>query len=358
MPDSLRGRLAALFATVLALVLIAYSGAVYLLAVVEPDEQEDAAGQAEAEAARQGLLFALLVTLPFAVVVGAGGALWLTLRGLRPDDVIELADRLGVDQLDLRVPVSTRDPIELRRLAAATNAMLVRLERSVAGLSRFTADAAHELRTPLTRIVTRLETTLRHPRDADALRVALADALDDARALARLTDALLALSRADAGEAVGSGAADVSAVVSDLEDAFAADFAAAGVSFDVDIAADVGAVAGEALWLTRALGNLIDNARKFTPSGGRVRLTAHAVGPLVVIAVEDSGRGIAADERDRVFERFFRSTAVRGRVEGFGLGLSLARDVARACGGDIVVDGSFVGGARLVLTLPRRMAAP
>ncbi len=355
LPDTLRLRLAAWFAAVVGVLLVGYSAVVYVFAVVEPDEAELFGSVVdEAEAAQRGLLFALLATLPVALLAGVGGALWITRRGLRPlDDVVDVADGLGLDRLDVRVDVQPSDPAELRRLGTSMNAMLERLERSVGSLQRFTADASHELRTPLARLITGMETTLRHPRDEQALRTALEEALEDARTVARLADALLALSRADAGEAIAIGSCDVAAVVDDVRDAYEGEFAAAGVAFVVDVDAGAGRVVGDPLWITRALSNLVENARKFTPSGGRVRVVVGVDGEHVVVAVEDSGPGIDAALRERVFERFFRATAVRGSVDGFGLGLPLARDIARSCGGDVVVDGAFVGGARVVLRLAR-----
>ncbi len=355
LPESLRARLALWFGGVLLAVLVGFSAVVFVVAVQEPDH-DDPREADEAREAGERLIFALLATLPVALAAGVGGALAITRRGLRPlDDVVAVAERLAVDRLDLRVALAENAPAEVQRLGTTLNTMVARLERSVSGLQRFTADAAHELRTPLARVILELETTLRHPRDEATLRTAIEDALDETRALGRLADALLALSRADAGElAVVRVDVDLAAVVSGASDAWEETAAARGQQLVIDVAADASAVVGDTLWLTRALSNLVENACKFTPARGRVAVVARRVGDCIVVAVEDDGPGIATAERERVFERFFRSTQVRGSVPGFGLGLPLARDIARALGGDVVVDAAHVGGARLLLTLQAR----
>ncbi len=350
-PRSLRGRLALWFGVVVAVVLVGYSVVVYAFAVVEPDHGEPGEA-AEAEEAGERLVFALLAALPLALVVGVGGALLITRHGLAPlDEIVDVADRLGVKRLDLRVPFSADAPAEVAQLGLAMNTMLDRLESSVSGLHRFTADAAHELRTPLSRVIGGLETSLRHPRDVQELRAAIGEALEDTQHLARLVEALLTLSRADAGGlSITTGVVDVGAVVQEVVESWRGPAMARGLVLDVDV--DTGlCVAGDALWLARVITNLIENACKFTPSGGHVRVAAHAGADDVVVSVDDDGPGIAVEERERVFERFFRSTAVRGSTEGFGLGLPLARDIARALGGDLVVEGRAGKGARLVLRL-------
>ncbi len=355
-PDSLRARLGLWFGGVVAVVLIGFSAAVYFVAIVEPDSSELLDEETELDYARDNLLFALLATLPLALVAGVGGGVFIARHGLtRLDDIVAVADRLELNKLEARVVIADNTPTEVRHLGVAINGMLERLERSITGLQRFTSDAAHELRTPLARVITGIETTLRRSRDVDTLRSALEAALHETRSLALLADALLAMSRADASEHTAGGSTDIAVVINEVCESLSEHFANSGLALDV-AAVDVGLVVGDDLWLERVVANLLENALKYTPRGGHVCVRLQRTNHVVTVVVEDDGPGIAAAEHERVFERFFRSTAVRGSVAGFGLGLPLARDIARRYGGDVVVDPMHTAGARLVLRL--RAASP
>ena len=351
-PETLRGRLALYFGVVLAVVLFGFSATVYIVAVVEPDHgaPEDAA---EAREAGERLLVALFATLPLALGAGVGGALILTRSGLRPlVDVVNVAERMGLDRLDLRVPLHADNPREVAHLSTSMNAMLQRLETSVAGLHRFTGDAAHELRTPIARVITGLETTLRHPRDADTLRTALVEALEETQRMSQLVDGLLTLSRADAGElAAATVVVDLGLVVEDVAEAWAAPAAARHQTLDLIIDADARQAMGDPMWIARAVSNLVENACKCTQDGGHISVTVRRVANGIAVKVEDNGPGVAAADRERIFERFFRSTSMRGSTAGFGLGLSLARDIAHALGGNLVVEHERTRGAGFTLTL-------
>ena len=133
--------------------------------------------------------------------------------------------------------------------------------------------------------------------------------------------------------------------------------AASDVTFLVDAPADLPTVEADGARLLRMIDNLLTNARRHTPAGGTVRLSGAVEGPAVVLRVEDTGPGIPADEREAVFERYYRGGDARTRGEGTGLGLAIARAVARAHGGDITVEGAPGGGAAFVVTLPTGHAA-
>ena len=227
--------------------------------------------------------------------------------------------------------------------------MLARLEAASRVQRRFVADASHELRSPLATIRAELEVARRHPGTADWDAVA-DDVLAETARLDRLVADLLLLARADE-HAHTLRREDV-----DLDDLLldeAHRLRAAGV--EVSVHAPPVRVTGDGPGLHRAMRNLTDNA---VLHGGRhVSLTLRADGPVAVVEVADDGEGIPAAMRDRVFDRFVRLDDSRERsAGGTGLGLPIAREIARAHGGDLRVGESAVG-TRMVLTLPRDTSA-
>lgn len=359
-PKSLRGRLAAWFSAVLTVTLLAFAGAVYFF--VDTDENEPPRSTVdgrEPENVGRELLTVVAVALPGALVLAVAGGLWITRRMLRPlDEVARVArDLTGGERLDRRVELPPDASSEIQELASVFNGMLDHIDRSVSGMRRFTADASHELRTPLSVLRGELEVTLRHPRTAEQLRESVETALGEVERLSELVESLLTLARSDGNELpirreLVDLAETVRRVLSPFE-AVAADRRLAltwRASGPVEIETD-------ARWLGRAVANLVDNACKFTPPGGKVDIEITYDDDNARIAVADTGPGIAADERDRVFERFYRAKQTQGEVEGFGLGLPLSRDIVRALGGTLDVAANGGGGARFVVRLPNRRLA-
>jgi signal transduction histidine kinase len=276
----------------------------------------------------------LAVAVPLTAGVLAG-VLWWALGGaLRPVEAIraEVA-AVSADRLDRRVP----EPM---------NAMLDRLEESAARQRRFVADASHELRSPLARMRAELEVDREHPGSADPAGTARS-VLDEVDALQRLVDDLLLLAQGDAGAAgPPEEAVDLDEVVGRL----AARARAAGPALDTQGVRPV-QVRGNPREVERAVGNLLDNAVRHARS--RVTVTVVESSGTAVLTVADDGPGIAAADRDRVFERFTRLDEARSSDRGgAGLGLAIARDVAQRHGGDLRLDAGGPRGARFVLTLP------
>ncbi|TRW46728.1 ATP-binding protein [Georgenia yuyongxinii] len=296
---------------------------------------------AESTAVAVGLL---AVGLPAVLLVVAGTCYWLTGRALAPVEAMR-RKVAGISSSDLsaRVPVPPAGD-ELTRLAETMNAMLGRLEASSQVQRRFVADASHELRSPIATIRTELEVARRHADRTDWEAVS-ADALAETERLHRLVSDLLLLARAD--ERTGTlRREDV-----DLDDLMldeARRLRAAGVA--VDVQSPPVRVVGDGAALARAVRNLVDNA--VLHGGSRVSLLLRADRAQAVMEVVDDGPGIPVDQRERVFDRFVRLDASRERAAGgTGLGLPIAREIARAHGGDVTV-GNGATGARLVLTLP------
>jgi two-component system OmpR family sensor kinase len=253
------------------------------------------------------------------------------------EEVIDVAGRLGANELDQRIPVRADTPQEVSQLVAALNEMLGRIERSVYGLRRFTADASHELRTPLAALMSQIEVALRRPREASELVATLESALEQLGQVARLVDALLTLARSDAGELpLEPTRVDVAALLTRTLEPYQEIAEERGIALAAEAKPGL-LVHADPLWLGRALANLVDNACKYTPPGGRVMLRAEEEDGRVSIVVEDSGPGMSAEERERAFERFYRGEANRGSIEGFGLGLPLAQEITLALGGRLVL---------------------
>jgi signal transduction histidine kinase len=245
-------------------------------------------------------------------------------------------------------------------LVAAGGFLLVRkstapIERSMIFMRRFMADAAHELRTPITVLRTRAEVALQQPRDAAHYVSALHGVEAEARRLGGIVDSLLVLARADSGERqiererfflddVAIDAAGAARVVARQK----------GVEVTVEEFEEAPVVGDPAL--TRQLIMiLLDNAVKFTDSGGevRVRVSLHQGVPTFI--VQDTGIGIKREDLSRVFQRFFRGETARSRTDGAGLGLSIARWIAREHSAEISLTSEPGRGTRVVVTFPRAM---
>jgi heavy metal sensor kinase len=356
-PRTLKGRMLGWIVAVVMLTILGFGATVYwLLADQGADEDEppgSPAAVAELHNLRRRMLEAVAVALPGALAVAVVGGAFIARRSLKPIDAVTArARQLGAEELDRRVPIGDDAPAELRRLAETFNTMLARLEQSVRGISRFNADASHELRTPLTTMRGNLELTLRHPRSPEELRAALETALVETDRLAQLVDTLLTLARSDAGELpLEVHDVELRGLVEKVVSPF--ETLAGERRIAIEVVAEKAAHASvDGAWLGRAVANLVDNACKFTPDGGRVRVTLRPRGDRAEIVVSDTGPGVPSDERGRVFERFHRGR--RGlAAQGFGLGLAIASEITQRLGGTLTVGDAEEGGAAFTLSLPR-----
>ena len=297
-----------------------------------------------------GLGFAVPLVLGVAVL----GGLVIAGRALSPlTEMAARAHRISAERLSERLDVRGAGG-ELEQLASAFNEAFARLEHSFDQLRRFTADASHELRTPLTALRSVGEVGLAPGRSAQEYREVVASMLEEADRLTRLIDALLQLSRAEAGRVpleletldVGGLAGDIAQQLVVLAEERGQQLAGPG-----GVAAPV---TGDRVVLRMALMNLIDNAIKYGRVGGRVDVQTTATEREVSIAVRDDGPGIAVEHQERVFDRFFRIDRDRAAVRGgAGLGLALARWAAQAHGGRIDLESAPGKGSTFRLVLPR-----
>lgn len=305
------------------------------------------------------------------LVAGASGVLLAALTGvaiaragLRPVERLISATERVARTGDLRpIPVTGGD--ELARLTRSFNAMLAALASSIERQRRLVADAGHELRTPLTSLRTNLELLMASERasanpggptlsaqDREELQADLRAQVDE---LATLIGDVVELARDDPPE-VTAEPLDLADVVERALDRARRRAAAENVVFDVDLASCE--VTGDANALERAALNLLDNAAKWSPPGGRVRVTLReGVAPerpgTAVLEVADAGPGIADEELDLVFERFYRSLDAR-TMSGSGLGLSIVAQVADRHHGGVSAHRAPEGGALLRFWMPRR----
>jgi signal transduction histidine kinase len=279
------------------------------------------------------------------VVMMVGLMTWRTVdRTLAPVDAIraELAE-ITATESGRRVPVPpNRD--ELRALAESANATLDRLDAALEQQRRFTSDASHDLRSPITAARTRLEEALMYPEDVDWPRVG-EDVLGSLDRLGAIVSDLLELARLDAGAAAPKDKLDLGELVwSELSRTPRGELVHTHL-------ADGVTVHGDRLRMARLLTNLLDNAERHAVS--RIDITVRAEGDGAILEVTDDGDGIAPADRELVFQRFARLGAALTRdANGTGLGLPIAREVARAHGGTLTIEDSERG-ARFVLRLPR-----
>lgn len=350
----LRVRLVLLFGAILAAVLLAFSGTVYLAAVAAEaaEDEPEAEKERELRAVRERIAASLLAALPLSLLAAAGGAHLLGRRAFSVlGGIVRTASTLSLEQLDLRIPNDPAAGREVEELVHAINGMLARIERAASGLRRFTADAAHELRTPLAVLISEIEICLRRPRDEARLRATLASTLEGLGRLNQLIEILLTLARADAGGLpIRPQPVDLQDLVTQIAEPYTAVAAERGLRLILHTEA-ARTLCTDPLLLGRALSNLIDNACKFCAPGGNVVVRLDAKDCLEIV-VSDSGPGPA--DLTRAGERFYRAPEHRGSTPGFGLGLSLCREFMDALGGTFHLRRTEDGLTEARLSLPNQ----
>jgi two-component system heavy metal sensor histidine kinase CusS len=314
-----------------------------------------ASSRAKLDATSSFLHRAMFVAFLVAAAWASALVVWLIRRWtLHHENIATVARRVAKGDLDARVTTHASD-IDEAQLGRDIDQMIDRLSALVTAQVRFTANAAHELRSPIAAVYGELQQTLRKPRDSAGYRAGIERALVGAERLKQLVDDLLTLARPTQGEP--DTAVDVDLVLKaallPLED-WARE---RDVRIEVRPEREASKVVGRARDLERMFRNLVENAVNHSEPGGRVALSSTLARPdQVEIRVVDDGPGVPGDERERIFEPFYRGGAGRaGAQHGSGLGLAIAREVARAHHGDIEVDAARDGscGACFVVRLPR-----
>jgi heavy metal sensor kinase len=314
--------------------------------------------EAPTEAELRNLALILVLGLPLGVALAGLGGYFLASRALAPvNRMAERARLITAERLSERLPVNHPED-ELGRLATVFNETLGRLEASFEQMRRFTADVSHELRTPLTAIRSVGEVGLREHRDEPAYRAIVGSMLEEVDRLSGLVDRLLTLSRAESGQAkLSIDVIDLHELAEDVVGYLGVLAEEKQQSLTVDCTGTPRGL-GDRLVLRQSLINLVDNAIKYTPAGGRIRIQVaeSPSGPSIVVS--DTGPGIATDIRSRVFDRYYRAGRTPASdIGGSGLGLAIAKWAVEANGGRLSLEESHGSGSTFRMTLPRAPGA-
>jgi two-component system, OmpR family, sensor kinase len=300
---------------------------------------------------------AFVVIIPAAILLAAGGGYFLARKSLAPVVAMSTqAGRIGAANLHERLPVQNAKD-ELGHLAKSFNALLDRVDRSFERQRRFMADASHELRTPAAILRGESEVALSKPdRSPDEYRESLEVLHAEAQRLTQIVEDLFTITRADAGQyPLSPRSCYLDELVSECVHATRSLGLAKQITMAADVAQELPLCADEAL-LRRMILNLLDNAIKYTPIGGRITVSCRRANGEYAVSVQDTGPGIPAELQQRVFERFFRGDPARTRSEGngigAGLGLSIARWIAEAHQGRLLLTHSDATGSIFTAFLP------
>jgi len=294
---------------------------------------------------------ALLVAVPLGLLLIVAGGWMIGHMALRPiNRIARTAESVTVRRLNERIPDEKTDE-EFKRLIVLINGMLARLERSFQQATRFSADAAHELKTPLAILQVQTERWLQRASDGSPEQREYAEQLDEVQRLKVILGKLLLLSQADSGQLPVSLAR---INLADLARAAAEDvrMLAPDRKTTVDAPQELFLVADADL-LNQVFQNLVSNAVKFGDKDGVIEMALGERTGQAVFTISNTGRPIPKQDHDKVFDRFYRADKSRSReIEGSGLGLSLAREIARAHGGELILERSEEYMTTFTLTLP------
>lgn len=293
--------------------------------------------------------------VPITILLASAGGYFLARRNLAPvADMTSRADRISESTLHDRLAVQNPSD-ELGRLAATFNRLLDRLDLAFERQRRFIADASHELRTPLAILQGESEVALSKPdRSPDEYRDSLAALQHEAQRLARIVEDMFTLSRADAGQyPLHFCEVYLDELIEESVHSVRTLAAAKSLTLRVEANGELRIAADESL-LSRMLLNLLDNAIKYTPAGGRVTVASARISDSAQITVANSGPGIPREFHSRIFERFFRADQARTRAGsgGAGLGLSIAKWIAEAHRGTLALTQSGPESTVFTVTLP------
>jgi heavy metal sensor kinase len=322
---------------------------------VQPYTVQVAAPMHEALEAIETFGIVLVLVVPVLLIAASAGGYWISKRALDPvDEISRAAQRISIENLADRLHVpDTGD--QLQRLTETLNQMFSRLEASVRRIKQFTADASHELRAPIALIRTTAEVAVqRRNRQANEYLEALDDILEESERTSQVVDSLMLLARADAGkEVLERGRVDASSISRAAVEQGEKLARIKGLHFSASIPDEAIWVDADAEALRRALLILIDNAAKYTPERGSVRVDLSTNDGFAKFRVSDTGIGIAPPDLPHVFDRFWRADKARSRSQGgAGLGLSIAKRIAETHAGSISVESEAGKGSVFYLHIP------
>jgi heavy metal sensor kinase len=311
--------------------------------------------------ASESLFVQIMLSLPLVVMLAAVVGYFLAGRALRPiDRITRTAQAMSAQDLTQRIGYKGPDD-EVGRLARTFDQMLDRLQAAFERERRFTADASHELRTPLTVIKGRIDVTVSRPRTVQEYTHTLHDVARETNRLIRLTNDLLFLTRlGQSSPSMQLQPVDLSDLLSAIVDQVRPLAEAKPLELVEEVKPGL-RLTGDPDHLIRLFLNILDNAIKYTPVGGRVTMRAVEESTTVRVTVYDTGPGIPPQHLPHLFERFYRVEADRSReTGGTGLGLAVAAEIARWHGGTLEVQSTVGQGTTCLIRLPRSQpgAAP
>lgn len=295
-----------------------------------------------------------LMTLGCLAIIGSWfGGRFMAKKALKPIDcMIKGLQKIGTEQLEKRLTIySAKD--EINELSSVINEMLSRLENSFNQIRQFTTDASHELRTPIAIMKAGIEVALSKERDICGYQQVLANTLEDLRRLSKIVENLFVLAKADAGRyEIHMRRLNLCPVVMDVSEQLKLIAEQKNIFVSMEKMEDV-FIEGDELLIRMLLLNLVDNAVKYTPQNGTIKLSFGKDNGHVKIIIEDTGIGISAEDTPYIFDRFYRANKVRtANYNGGGLGLNICQWIAKSHRGTIIVISELYKGSIFTVTLP------
>lgn len=291
----------------------------------------------------------LFVSLPLLGLCLAGGAL-LAQRSLRPvRQLIQTVESIHQGAWEAKAPRTGRGD-ELDDLGRLFNEMIEKINLLIRGMKDALDNVAHDLRTPMTHFRNRAEIALAPDSDPEELRLALQECVEKSEKILRMLNMLMDISEAETGTLhLNRRLVDLTALAENVAEMYRYVAEDKGIALECDLPSQL-LVSVDPERLSQVLANLLDNAVKYTPNSGQIRLRLTADETRVRIEVEDNGGGIDPADLDKIWDRLYRGG--RREARGIGLGLSLVRAIVQAHGGEVKAENRSQGGARLVLLLP------
>lgn len=301
--------------------------------------------------AQQRLAFIIWIAVPAAVAASCVVGWFVIGRALHPvDSMIREARTITAANLQSRLP-RTQAGDEIDRLAETLNEMMERIELSTRSIRDFSSDVSHELKTPLAIIKGEIEVALRRTRTTESLTETLKVIGGEVNEMIRLVDDLMLLVRSDAKQLkFEKKQLALASVLTNVADRFKERAAKKNIRFEAGLEQDAD-ILGDEIYLKRLFSNLLDNAIKFTPEGGLVRVELIREKNRAVVRVADTGMGIELEMQAKVFSRFYRTDQARSH-EGAGLGLNIAKTLSDAHNAAIVLFSQPGMGTTLTVSFP------
>jgi heavy metal sensor kinase len=296
-----------------------------------------------------------VTTMTFLIVLAAGVGWFMARRAVSGVEAItRTAQKISGGSLEQRVPVKTRGD-EIDQLANTFNQMLDRIQALLTEIKEMSDNMAHDLRSPITRIRGIAEVTLTSGKTPGEYEGMAASTIEECDRLLDMINTMLMISKTESGvDKISGRDVDLTGIVRQACELFEPTAEDKKVNLSCNVP-DRAHLTGDTPMIQRMLSNLLDNAIKYTPSGGIVNIAVTESKTRVVVALKDTGIGISQADLPRIFERFYRCDQSRSQA-GIGLGLSLARAIARAHGGDITVISTPNQGSTFTVTLPKSLS--